>query len=115
MLTVGLAASPVPALAAGLPARQRGRATDEEAAKAPKAAAERLATVADSLRSADPRTAASLSVVARPLAPQTESRSALLTAPARPERDVFTDPQTGAHARRLHVPGTHRNHKSVAE
>ncbi|MEU5888942.1 hypothetical protein ABZ835_19170 [Streptomyces sp. NPDC047461] len=98
LLTVGLSTFLVLALAAGLLAWQRDRASDEEAAKA---AARRLATVADSLRSADPRTAALLSVAAWRLAPLTESRSALLDAQARPERDAFTDPQTGENSRRF--------------
>ncbi|MFI9169213.1 nSTAND1 domain-containing NTPase [Streptomyces lincolnensis] len=98
LLTVGLSAFLVLALAAGLLAWQRDRASEEEAAKA---AARRLATVADSLRSADPRTAALLSVAAWRLAPLTESRSALLDAQARPERDAFTDPQTGENSRRF--------------
>ncbi|WP_063785933.1 helix-turn-helix domain-containing protein [Streptomyces sp. MMG1533] len=98
LLTMGLSAFLVLALAAGLLAWQRDRASDEEAAKA---AARRLATVADSLRSADPRTAALLSVAAWRLAPLTESRSALLDAQARPERDAFTDPQTGENTQRF--------------
>ncbi|MFE7927356.1 hypothetical protein ACFU6S_01230 [Streptomyces sp. NPDC057456] len=98
LLTVGLSAFLVLALAAGLLAWQRDRASDEEAAKA---AARRLATVADSLRSADPRTAALLSVAAWRLAPLTESRSALLDAQAQPERDALTDPQTGQNTRRF--------------
>ncbi|NEB05088.1 hypothetical protein [Streptomyces sp. SID13726] len=97
-LTVGLAAFLVLALAAGLLAWQRDRAGEEEAAKA---AARRLATVSDSLRSADPRTAALLAVAAWRLSPLTESRSALLTALARPERDAFTDPRTGESVRRF--------------
>ncbi|WP_405846625.1 hypothetical protein [Streptomyces sp. NBC_01518] len=98
LLTVGLSVFLVLALAGGLLAWQRDRASDEEAAKA---AAGRLATVADSLRSADPRTAALLSVAAWRLAPLSESRSALLDALARPERDAFTDPQTGENTRRF--------------
>ncbi|MDC2957924.1 hypothetical protein PO587_26040 [Streptomyces gilvifuscus] len=98
VLTAGLSAFLVLALAAGLLAWQRGRAGEAEAAKA---AARRLATVAASLRSTDPRTAARLSVAAWRLAPLTESRSALLEALARPERDAFTDPQTGENVRRF--------------
>ncbi|WP_405467735.1 hypothetical protein [Streptomyces canus] len=98
LLTVGLSVFLVLALAGGLLAWQRDRASDEEAAKA---AAGRLATVAESLRSADPRTAALLSVAAWRLAPLTESRSALLDALARPERDAFADPQTGENTRRF--------------
>ncbi len=98
LLTVGLSAFLVLALAAGLLAWQQGRASEQEAAKS---AARRLAGVADSLRSADPRTAALLSVAAWRLAPLTESRSALLDALARPERDAFTDPRTGENVRRF--------------
>ncbi|KUN58962.1 hypothetical protein AQJ46_42610 [Streptomyces canus] len=98
LLTVGLSAFLMLALAAGLLAWQSNRTGEEEAAKA---AARRLAGVADGLRSADPRTAALLSVAAWRLAPLTESRSALLDALARPERDAFTDPQTGESGRRF--------------
>ncbi|WP_128435021.1 helix-turn-helix domain-containing protein [Streptomyces cyaneus] len=98
LLTVGLSAFLVLALAAGLLAWQRDRASEQEAAKA---AARRLATVASSMRTADPRTAALLSVAAWRLAPLTESRSALLDALARPERDAFTDPQTGENTQRF--------------
>ncbi|MCD9878431.1 nSTAND1 domain-containing NTPase [Streptomyces guryensis] len=98
VLTAGLSAFLVLALAAGLLAWQRGRTSEEEAAKA---AARRLATVAAGLLSDDPRTAARLSVAAWRLAPLTESRSALLEALARPERDAFTDPQTGENIRRF--------------
>ncbi|WP_225877110.1 nSTAND1 domain-containing NTPase, partial [Streptomyces resistomycificus] len=98
LLSVGLSAFLVLALGAGLLAWQRDRASDAEAAEA---AARRLTTVADSLRTADPRTAALLSVAAWRLAPLTDSRSALLDALARPERDAFTDPQTGENARRF--------------
>ncbi|MFF0015945.1 helix-turn-helix domain-containing protein [Streptomyces sp. NPDC005374] len=97
-LTVGLAAFLVLALAAGLLAWQRNQVSEEEAAKA---AARRLATVSESLRSTDPRTAALLSVAAWRLAPLTESRSALLESLARPERDAYTDPRTGDNARRF--------------
>ncbi|WP_240806343.1 helix-turn-helix domain-containing protein [Streptomyces tibetensis] len=96
-LTVGLSVLLVCALAAGLLAWQRDRASAQESAKA---AARRLATISDSLRSSDPRTAALLGVAAWKLAPLTESRSALLAALAQPERDAFTDPQTGRDVRR---------------
>ncbi|MER6711306.1 helix-turn-helix domain-containing protein [Streptomyces sp. NPDC000877] len=98
LLTVGLSAFLVLALAAGLLAWRQSRLSEEESAKA---TARRIATVAGSLRSTDPRTAALLSVAAWRLAPLTESRSALLGALARPERDAFTDPQTGKDARRF--------------
>jgi WD40 repeat protein len=97
-LTAGLAAFLVLALAAGLLAWQRDQISKEEAAKA---AARRLATVSDSLRATDPRTAALLSVAAWRLAPLTESRSALLKSLARPERDAYTDPLTGDNTRRF--------------
>jgi WD40 repeat protein len=92
----------VVALAAGLLAWQRDRASQEEAAKA---AARRLASVADSLRPTDPRTAELLSVAAWRLSPLTESRGALLRALAQPERDTFNDPQTGRDARRFLTDG----------
>ncbi|WP_128433648.1 hypothetical protein [Streptomyces cyaneus] len=97
-LAVGLSVFLVCALAAGLLAWQRDRTSEQESAKA---AARRLATIADSLRSSDPRTAAVLGVAAWKLAPLTESRSALLASLAQPERDAFTDPQTGSDARRF--------------
>ncbi|MFF4060643.1 helix-turn-helix domain-containing protein [Streptomyces sp. NPDC001668] len=97
-LGVGLAVFLVLALAAGLLAWQRNEVSEEEAAKA---AARRLATVSESLRSTDPRTAALLSVAAWRLAPLTESRSALLESLSRPERDAYTDPRTGENARRF--------------
>ncbi len=97
-LTVGLSVFLVLALAAGLVAWQRNEVSREEAAKA---TARRLATVAGSLRSTDPRTAALLGVAAWKTAPLTESRSALLGALAQPERDAFTDPQAGRGVRRF--------------
>lgn len=101
-LTVGLSVFLVLALAAGLVAWQRDRVSQEEAAKA---AARRLATVADSLRSTDPRTASLLGVAAWRIAPLTESRSALLGALTQPERDAFTDPLAGKGVRRFLADG----------
>ncbi|MDX3638631.1 hypothetical protein [Streptomyces sp. MB09-02B] len=101
-LAVGLSVFLVLALTAGLVAWQRDRVSEAEAAKA---AARRLATVADSLRSTDPRTAALLGVAAWRTAPLTESRSALLGALAQPERDAFTDPRTGKNVRRFLADG----------
>jgi WD40 repeat protein len=98
--TAALSALLVLALAAGLFAWQRNRAGEQEAAKA---AARRIASVADSLRSTDPRTAALLGVAAWKIAPLTESRSALLGALAQPERDTFVDPETGPDTRRYLV------------
>ncbi|KUL46829.1 hypothetical protein ADL12_01775 [Streptomyces regalis] len=120
-LAVGLSVFLVLALAAGLVAWQRDRASQEEAAKA---ASRRLATVAESLRSTDPRTAALLGVAAWKTAPLTESRSALLGALAQPERDAFTDPRTGKDVRRflsdggrtlLSVDGTTVTARNVAD
>jgi transcriptional regulator with XRE-family HTH domain len=101
-LVVGLAVGLVLALTAGLVAWQRDRVSEEEAAKA---TARRLATVADSLRSTDPRTAALLGAAAWRTAPLTESRSALLGALAQPERDAFTDPRVGRDVRRFLTDG----------
>ncbi|WP_097214953.1 MULTISPECIES: nSTAND1 domain-containing NTPase [unclassified Streptomyces] len=97
-LTVGLSVFLVLALTAGLVAWQRDRVGEEEAAKA---AARRLATVAESLRATDPRTASLLGAAAWRIAPLTETRSALLGALAQPERDAFTDPQTGEDVQRF--------------
>ncbi|MEU1318628.1 nSTAND1 domain-containing NTPase [Streptomyces tibetensis] len=97
-LTVGLSVLLVLALTAGLVAWQRNQVSQEEAAKA---TARRLATVAGTLRSTDPRTAALLGVAAWRISPLTESRSALLGALAQPERDAFTDPQEGKGVRRF--------------
>ncbi|MDX3068348.1 AMP-binding protein, partial [Streptomyces sp. ND04-05B] len=97
-LAVGVCVFLVLALTAGLVAWQRDRLSEEEAAKA---AARRLATVAESLRATDPRTASLLGAAAWRIAPLTESRSALLGALAQPERDAFTDPQTGRDVRRF--------------
>ncbi|MFD6170014.1 nSTAND1 domain-containing NTPase [Streptomyces coeruleorubidus] len=97
-LAAGLCVFLVLALTAGIVAWQRDRVGEEEAAKA---AARRLATVAESLRATDPRTASLLGAAAWRVAPLTESRSALLGALAQPERDAFTDPQTGQDVRRF--------------
>ncbi|PNG17698.1 nSTAND1 domain-containing NTPase [Streptomyces cahuitamycinicus] len=98
VLSVGLSVFLVLALTAGVVAWQRDRVGEEEAAKA---AARRLATVAESLRATDPRTASLLGAAAWRIAPLTETRSALLGALAQPERDAFTDPQTGQDVRRF--------------
>ncbi|WP_330262270.1 hypothetical protein [Streptomyces griseorubiginosus] len=59
------------------------------------AAAQRVAEVADSMRTTDPRTARLLGLAAWRIAALPESRAALLAAPAQPERDAFTDPGPG--------------------
>ncbi|MGW2288693.1 nSTAND1 domain-containing NTPase [Streptomyces phaeochromogenes] len=96
--TAAVAALLVVALAGGLFAWQQHRTGEQEAAKA---AARRIASVADSLRSTDPRTAALLGVAAWKIAPLTESRSALLGALDQTERDAFVDPETGKDVRRF--------------
>ncbi|WP_216587599.1 nSTAND1 domain-containing NTPase [Streptomyces brasiliscabiei] len=101
-LAVGLSVVLVLALVAALVAWERDRASQEEAAKA---AARRLATAADGLRSTDPRTAALLGVAAWRIAPLTESRSALLGALAQPERDAYTDPRSDSAVRRFLTDG----------
>ncbi|MET8976323.1 helix-turn-helix domain-containing protein [Streptomyces sp. NPDC004539] len=101
-LIVGLSAVLVLALVAGLIAWERDRVSQEEAAKA---AARRVAAVADGLRSTDPRTAALLGVAAWRIAPLTESRSALLGALAQPQRDAFTDPRSSNDVRRFLTDG----------
>ena len=58
-------------------------------------AARRIAAVADSLRTTDPRTAMLLGVAAWRVSPLPESRRALLGALAQPELDTFTDPAPG--------------------
>jgi len=55
-------------------------------------AARRIASVAASMRTTDPRTAMLLSVAAWRTAPLTESRSALLGALTQPQSDAFTAP-----------------------
>ncbi|MEU6223270.1 helix-turn-helix domain-containing protein [Streptomyces sp. NPDC047042] len=97
-LTIALSVFLVLALTAGLVAWQRNEVSREESAKA---TARRLATVAGSLRSTDPRTAALLGVAAWKMAPLTESRSALLGSLTQPERDAFTDPVAGRDVRRF--------------
>ncbi|MFF9035463.1 helix-turn-helix domain-containing protein [Streptomyces sp. NPDC014892] len=97
-LTIALSVFLVLALTAGLVAWQRNEVSREESAKA---TARRLATVAGSLRSTDPRTAALLGVAAWKTAPLTESRSALLGSLTQPERDAFTDPLAGRDVRRF--------------
>ncbi|GHE44607.1 hypothetical protein GCM10017771_64790 [Streptomyces capitiformicae] len=59
-------------------------------------AARRIASVADGLRTTDPRTAMLLGVAAWRVSPLPESRRALLGSLAQPEQDAFTDPAPGA-------------------
>ncbi|WP_405730800.1 hypothetical protein OG607_31805 [Streptomyces sp. NBC_01537] len=64
-------------------------------------AARRVAAVADSMRSTDPRTAMQLSAAAWRTAPLTETRSALLGALAQPQLDAFVVSPSGADSRRF--------------
>ncbi|ULR51753.1 AAA family ATPase [Streptomyces deccanensis] len=65
------------------------------------AAARRVAEVAESLRTTDPRTAQLLGVAAWRVAESPETRRALLGALAQPETDVFTDPTPGSEPARF--------------
>ncbi|MEV0254617.1 DNA-binding protein [Streptomyces sp. NPDC050732] len=84
-----LAVLVVLALVAGVTAWQQNRTSDRRRVEAE---ARRIAAVADAMRFADPATAMRLSVAAWRLAPTLESRSALLSAVAQPEQDVFPVP-----------------------
>ncbi|KUN99686.1 hypothetical protein [Streptomyces caeruleatus] len=64
-------------------------------------AARRIASVADSLRTTDPRAAMLLGVAAWRVSPLPESRRALLGALAQPEQDTFSDPAPGDSAFRF--------------
>jgi WD40 repeat protein len=64
-------------------------------------AARHLASVADSLRTTDPRTAMQLGVAAWRTSPLPESRRALLGSLAQPELDAFMDPAVGDRRFRL--------------
>ncbi|MCF1598728.1 nSTAND1 domain-containing NTPase [Streptomyces muensis] len=67
-------------------------------------AARRIASVADSLRTTDPRAAMLLGVAAWRVSPLPESRRALVGALAQPERDTFSDPAPGDSSRRFLSP-----------
>ena len=64
-------------------------------------AAWRVAVVADSLRTMDPRTAMLLSAAAWGIAQTPETQAALLASVGQPEQDAFTDPAQNAGAQRL--------------
>ncbi|MBE8471341.1 nSTAND1 domain-containing NTPase [Streptomyces justiciae] len=91
-LVAGLSAVLVVALVAGLSA-WRLRADNEERRTAD--AARRLADVADSLRTTDPRIARLLGVAAWRVDELPETRRALLGSLAQPELDTFTDRAPG--------------------
>ncbi|MGI5484546.1 hypothetical protein [Streptomyces lavendofoliae] len=77
------------ALIGGTLAWQQNRISETERVTA---AARRAATVADGLRSSDPRTALRLGAAAWRLSPAPETRAALLGALAQPERPPFSPP-----------------------
>ncbi|WP_089207735.1 protein kinase domain-containing protein [Streptosporangium subroseum] len=98
LLSATLAALLVVALLAGALAVQQNRAADARSAviasQRDSAEARRLATVADSLRVADPARAMLLSVAAWRLAPVTEARASLSGSLAQWETAAFHDPAT---------------------
>ncbi|MBZ3901465.1 WD40 repeat domain-containing protein [Streptomyces griseiscabiei] len=63
--------------------------------------ARRIADVADSLRTTDPRTAMLLGIAAWRVAPLPETRRALLGALVQPEQDALTDPAPGDRPQRF--------------
>jgi len=88
-LIVSLSVAVTLALVTGLVAWQLHRTGVRERTET---AARRIASVAGSMRTTDPRTAMQLSVAAWRTAPLTESRSALLGALTQPQLDAFTAP-----------------------
>ncbi|MEV5441498.1 DNA-binding protein [Streptomyces sp. NPDC052644] len=92
------------ALVAGVTAWRQNLTSERRHAEAE---ARRIAAVADAMRFAAPATAMRLSVAAWRLAPTLESRSALLSAMAQPEQDVFPvpDPAFGPATNRLSPDG----------
>ncbi|GAA3774293.1 WD40 repeat domain-containing protein [Streptomyces phyllanthi] len=89
ILLGSLASVLVVALVSGLVAWTQARAGDRQRTDT---AARRVADVADSLRTTDPRTAMLLGAAAWDISPLPESRRALLGALAQPELDAFTGP-----------------------
>lgn len=87
-----LSAVLVVALVAGLSAWTQSRDNERRATED---AARRLASVADALRTTDPRTAQLLGVAAWRVAHLPETRSALLGSLGQPEPDTFGDPASG--------------------
>lgn len=87
-----LAAVLATALAVGLAAWTQHRDNERQRTEI---AARRTASVADALRTTDPRTAMLLGVAAWRVSALPESRRALLGSVAQPERDTFTDPAPG--------------------
>ncbi|WP_416979605.1 hypothetical protein [Streptomyces sp. T028] len=89
ILLGSLSALLVVALVSGLVAWTQARAGDRQRTDT---AARRVADVADSLRTTDPRTAMLLGAAAWRISPLPESRRALLGALAQPELDAFAGP-----------------------
>ncbi|MCT9075047.1 nSTAND1 domain-containing NTPase [Streptomyces fulvoviolaceus] len=87
-----LSAVLVVALVAGLTAWTQSRDNERRGTEA---AARRIASVADAMRTTDPRTAQLLGVAAWRVAHLPETRSALLGSLGQPELDVFSDPALG--------------------
>ncbi|GAA3837950.1 hypothetical protein GCM10022403_083080 [Streptomyces coacervatus] len=92
LLLATLSAVLAVALTAGLVAWTQHQTNEQQRTDA---AARRLAVVADSLRTTDPRAAMLLGAAAWRTSPLPESRRALLGGLAQPEMDAFTDPEPG--------------------
>ncbi|WP_405724416.1 AAA family ATPase [Streptomyces sp. NBC_00028] len=88
VLSAVLAVALVAGLAAWTQRRDNERRRTEDAAR-------RIASVADALRTTDPRTAQLLGVAAWRVARLPETRSALLGSLGQPELDTFADPASG--------------------
>ncbi|RPF37252.1 helix-turn-helix domain-containing protein [Streptomyces sp. TLI_185] len=91
-LTASLCAVLAVALVVGLTALRLRQDSEKQTTDT---AARRVAAVADSLRTTDPRAAMLLGVAAWRISELPESRRALLGALAQPELDTFTDPAPG--------------------
>ncbi|MEU5688290.1 nSTAND1 domain-containing NTPase [Streptomyces venezuelae] len=91
--TAVLAVVLVLGLVAALVARQESQVGERRRVEAE---ARRIVGVADSLRTSDPGTAMRLSLAAWHIADLPETRSALLSAVAQPEREAFVDPDHDA-------------------
>ncbi|WP_175409881.1 hypothetical protein [Streptomyces sp. TRM64462] len=98
LLATALSSVLAVALIAGLAAWQQGRDNERRRTET---AARRIAAVADSLRTTDPRTAMLLGLAAWRVAPLPETRRALLGALAQPESGTFSDPAPGDSPRRF--------------
>ncbi|MET9971971.1 WD40 repeat domain-containing protein, partial [Streptomyces sp. NPDC006356] len=93
ILLTSLSAVLVVALVAGLTAWTQYRAGEQHRTDT---AARRVAAIADSLRTTDPRTAMLLGTAAWQTSPLPETRQALFDAFTQPELDAFTAPVPGA-------------------